>query len=140
MRWILCLVLLQATTLDAPASVPRVSMEDVCLSHVIVKEAQSQGLVGMRSVLDSVLYRMKVRKKDACSVITEKFQYSWYRQGDKLKYNEKLLRILARVRMMKPVVVRADFFHSEMAERPNWSREYRYRGKIAGHYFYDSQS
>ena len=136
MKWIFALILLQATTLDIPASIPRVSMEDVCLSHAVVREAAGESLQGQRAIVDSVRYRASVRGLSICSTLQQPYQYSWWKKGYKFEYNEKFLRILAKAITLPTVVSRADFFHS--GPEPYWVADMQYVGRVGNHKFYRS--
>lgn len=125
MKWIFALILLQASTLDVPTSIPRVSMEDVCLAWTVADESRGEPKVVQRAVLDVILFRMKDKGKSACSIIKAPYQFSGYKEGVLQRVSNKALQDYFFVRKMRSVLKNVSHFHSvDMAEKPYWAQKF----------------
>lgn len=135
------LLSLVTATLAVPANVPVapalpiISKDDVCLAWVIDDEARGEPKRGQKAVYDVVKHRMETRQMTACEVVKEPYQFSGYRRGMRLKATEEMLQRLKEVRIMRPVVPNATYFHSKKV-KPSWAARMKRILTIGAHTFY----
>lgn len=106
-----------------------------CIAITLHKEAATEGLLGKRAVMDTIVTRMKSSGKSACQVIKEPNQFSWVTKDIKFTATKEQLTTYRLVSKMKPVVEGARYFHNKSV-KPSWAKKMRVKLKIKNHYFY----
>lgn len=106
-----------------------------CIAVALYKEASTEGLLGKRAVMDTIITRMKASGKSACQVIKEPNQFSWVNSQRPIKATKEQLTTYRFVSKMKPVVEGARYFHNKSV-KPAWVKKMRVKLKIKNHYFY----
>ena len=117
-------------------SVNAYSKSDTCLATAIYHEANTESLQGKEAVANVILNRVKSNKypNSICGVISQKSQFSWYRNV-KHKYTDETLNIARR--MLHNRVDNTNgalFFHS--GKNPHWTKRMKMTKKIGNHKFY----
>jgi spore germination cell wall hydrolase CwlJ-like protein len=109
--------------------------EFLCKAYTVYREASGEPLVGKRSVLDVIENRMRIRKKTACQVMSEKSQFSFYKPGMKMQIPEKFLTEFLKVITMRRVLpTDVEHFHTR-GMKPPWSSRMRKVAVIGNHIF-----
>lgn len=137
MRWLIAILLLQATALSGAAHKNAVTTDDICMSTALHYEARGAGDKGLRAVYESIRYRASKRGLSICKALRQPYQYSWQNNGDKIKYDKERLTVLREVAMMKPLGIKADYFFSGK-KKPHWAKQYKFVGEYGGNKFFRS--
>ena len=106
-----------------------------CLAWVIHSEARGEPLKGARAVLDAVYARMKKRKKGACAVIAEPYQFSGYRKGSFSRVTDDMIDRYFEAERLKPVVKGCEYFHANYVQ-PLWAETLTPCKVVGNHKFF----
>lgn len=105
-----------------------------CKAVTIYKEASGEGLLGMRTVLDTLETRIKKNNSSCVKEVSLRGQWSWHKKGISLKATHEQLTAYERVSRIKPIV-RATHFHL-VSVKPKWAKKMKFVKKIGNHLFY----
>ena len=114
--------------------------EEQCLVSAIVYEAGGEGIKGMKSVMQVIRNRARIRKLSVCQVVFEPKQFSWVGKKKIVKkLTEENLELLSIVEEMPDLFGKnsdkIEYFHSTKIN-PKWTKTLSYVGKIGKHRFY----
>lgn len=134
MKWALAALL-------AFVSVKAHALSDTdCLAYVVAREATGEPIRGRRAVLDVILNRMHLRGKNACSIISEPSQFSWYRGKKHIKVTIEMLLDFFLVDSLDPVLENSVQYFVSKRLKPYWTKRMKKVATIGNHSFYSQGS
>ncbi len=114
--------------------------EEQCLVSAIIYEAGGEGIKGMKSVMQVIRNRARIRELSVCQVVFEPKQFSWVGKKKIVKkLTEENLELLSILEEMPDLFGKnsdkIEYFHSTKI-KPKWAKTLNYVGKIGKHRFY----
>ena len=133
MLFLICIFVV-APLLHLPVNI-NFPTEAECKAFTIWHEARGEPLQGQRAVLDVVENRMRKQGKNACQIMMQHKQFSFYYYGMPVVITQEMMYNYENVIAMGNVVGKATHFHTK-AVSPYWNKELTFIREIGSHLFY----
>jgi spore germination cell wall hydrolase CwlJ-like protein len=116
-----------------------------CLIQNAYYEAFGEGVIGVLLVTQVVLNRAQIKKTSYCSVVFEKYQFSWtlttpgiIKEKDRLFLEKLIIEFYTGRRHIPEEFKTATHFHANYV-RPYWANKLEFLGSWKNHLFYKEE-
>lgn len=118
------------------APVNAVTASEHCLALAVYKEAGSTSQRSQRAVLDVLQNRMRAEHRNACQVVSQKKQWSWYSSSLPLVATRKMLASYREIVDNVHVLPKSAMWFHNKSVKPKWTNKMVVVARIDGQVFY----